>query len=994
MSISLLCPHCSHSLEVADELSGRRGPCPRCRREIVIPVADPSRVFGPFVLLEEIGRGGMGVVHKAWHQGRRQYVALKLLLPRDDSDESGIRRFRREADAVARLRHRHIVGVLEVGEVHGRHFLAMDFVKGAPLDKRLLGDGRLSIDAAIAVVRDAARGVQHAHEQGVIHRDLKPQNIFVDDAGNALVLDFGLARIRDVKGSTRSGATKGTPAYMPPEQMGGAEAPSDERSDVYSLGATLYQVLAGRAPFVGGTEYAIMVAVLGEEPVPPSRFNALARGDLDTICLKCLEKDPAARYQTAGELADELDRWLTGEPIVARPPGALARLGRRVRRKKVAAVLGALVLVTGGLAIGGVLRAKSADEEKQGGADPPAKTVAERRARTEKIFQEARSGAFAGDPEGLKKAIAEIASHREAETVDLLVAALGGTSDVLADVLRGAFLESGKTGAPIVGLDEAVRSLDRLPQRTDPPAAEPVARALARLLDQEARRAEPGLNAMDMVRRRIATAQEKRIETGGIALAKLVTEALGELAGVGDAAKTRAALERYLLLEQDEVRAAPAGRALALLGAEERSAAIASARSRFGHSGPFWSRTSPLLAKGTGKSDEAPELVAKAHEALERGDEVAARRDLDRALQLEPNNVAALVLRADLLATGGELDAAASDAERAVGLDGRSSRAFQVRAKVRLARQLITTALDDANRAVDLDPADAESWFTRGRIRALAGDARGALDDFTAACERAPSAKTFEARGQARRVLGAIDEAHEDFMAALERDPKRVEALVGRALVKVARNDIDGAEADLGAAAAVAPGFVDAWANRAFVRQVKGDVEGALSDLAKSLELAPKNALLWTSRADMRLEKGDLEGAIADATQALAFRPSYGEAWAVRGDALSRSGKSVEGLADCEKGVVSEPSNVFCYEHRAQVRARAGDTKGAFADYARLLEIDARHSSAYRLRGELHEKLGDAKSAVADYRQFLSLAPRSPHAKKVKAALAELDRPR
>jgi formylglycine-generating enzyme required for sulfatase activity len=240
----------------------------------------------------------------------------------------------------------------------------MDLVEGRTLKRRLHpgeGETKIPLVRALEAMCEVARAVEHAHEQGVVHRDLKPENVILDAGDHAHVLDFGLALVREARTKlTKTGASMGTPAYMPPEQVAG-ERGADERSDVYSLGATLYHVLTGRPPFEGATEINVLAAVLRKDPVPPRSHNARVAADLETICLKCLEKDPGKRYTTAGALADEIERYLAGEPIVARPIGRLARLARRAWRRKVATTL-VLVAASGLVAAVGLALARAARE--------------------------------------------------------------------------------------------------------------------------------------------------------------------------------------------------------------------------------------------------------------------------------------------------------------------------------------------------------------------------------------------------------------------------------------------------------------------------------------------------------------------------------------------------------------------------------------------------------------------------------------------------------
>jgi WD40 repeat protein len=280
--------------------------------EIAQARADPRRRFGRFLLLSELGRGGMGLVHRAWDERAGRVVALKTLLPDALRDPEVPARFAREAQALARLRHPGIVPVHESGEHERRPYLVMDLVEGRTFDRALAAG--MDLRSRVKVVLDAARALDHAHEQGVIHRDLKPSNVMIGADGRTLVMDFGLAKVVDAR--TRlslTGAVLGTPAYLSPEQADGRGA-VDARTDVWGLGATLYHALAGKPPFEGASEMNVLLAVATKDPEPPGRTHPEI-GALDAICLRCLEKDPARRYPTPAALAGDLERWLANEPI-------------------------------------------------------------------------------------------------------------------------------------------------------------------------------------------------------------------------------------------------------------------------------------------------------------------------------------------------------------------------------------------------------------------------------------------------------------------------------------------------------------------------------------------------------------------------------------------------------------------------------------------------------------------------------------------------------
>jgi WD40 repeat protein len=299
-----------------------------------------------YEILSELGRGGMGVVYRARHLALKRLVALKMVLP--GFVESA--RFRTEAASMARLAHPHIVQVHEVGEVAGVPYCALEYVSGGSLAQKLARTPQPPREVA-ALVQTLALAIAHAHQRGVIHRDLKPANVLLTDEGVPRITDFGLAKqMDDPSGATQTGQVMGTPSYMAPEQAAGRTSEVGPAADVYALGAILYEGLTGRPPFTGTTTLGVLDQVLRQEPVSPRQLQPGVPRDLETICLKCLQKDPARRYASATDLAEDLRRFLAGEPIRARPAGPVERLRRWCARNPAVAAL--LALVIGTLAAG------------------------------------------------------------------------------------------------------------------------------------------------------------------------------------------------------------------------------------------------------------------------------------------------------------------------------------------------------------------------------------------------------------------------------------------------------------------------------------------------------------------------------------------------------------------------------------------------------------------------------------------------------------------
>jgi TolB-like protein/predicted Ser/Thr protein kinase len=300
--------------------------------------------FGDYELLEEVGRGGQGVVFRARQKSLNRIVALKVIGLGQWATKAHLKRFRLEAEAAASLDHPHIVPIYEVGERDGQCYFSMKFVEGGQLDE-VVKQTPISIRQAVEVIAKVARTVHYAHEHGILHRDIKPGNILVDGNGEPLLTDFGLARLVETESTvTRTLEVLGTPSYMAPEQAAGNNTKLTRATDVYGLGAVLYQLLTGHPPFAGGTTYETIKLLLETEPRQPRLWSAKVDRDLSTICLKCLEKDPPRRYSSALALAEDLEHWLRHEPIKARRTGVIGRGKKWLQRNPTAAGIAVLSL--------------------------------------------------------------------------------------------------------------------------------------------------------------------------------------------------------------------------------------------------------------------------------------------------------------------------------------------------------------------------------------------------------------------------------------------------------------------------------------------------------------------------------------------------------------------------------------------------------------------------------------------------------------------------
>ncbi len=378
--------------EIPTEAETAPPPLPASGAATVAPPEGPPSVeerpnVPGFEILEELGRGGMGVVYKARQMSLSRFVALKMILAGPYAGAEHLARFRAEAEAVASLQHPGIVQIHEIGSHAGRSYLALEYVPGGTLAGKCAGRPLPPAEAA-RLVETLARSMHYAHQRGVVHRDLKPGNVLLTEDGQPKITDFGLAkRLETEPGATpagpltQSGAILGTPAYMAPEQAGGRRGAVGPAADVYALGAILYELLTGRPPFGGGSPVDVVLQVVSEEPVAPRRVEPTCPPDLEAVCLQCLRKEPARRYAGAAALADDLRRFLAGEHTQARPPTRVERVRRWAWRRRWQLAAGAvavclLLALAGSLALNALAlssggRVNPSPPPTEDGSEPP-----------------------------------------------------------------------------------------------------------------------------------------------------------------------------------------------------------------------------------------------------------------------------------------------------------------------------------------------------------------------------------------------------------------------------------------------------------------------------------------------------------------------------------------------------------------------------------------------------------------------------------------------
>ena len=451
------------------------------------PTQIPQATLTGYEILGILGRGGMGVVYKARQVGLNRLVALKMILSGAHASSEELSRFRTEAEAVARLRHPNIVQIFDIGERDGRPFFALEYCEGGSLQQKLDGTP-MEPRLAAALLATLASAIDHAHAHGIVHRDLKPANILLMADGSPKITDFGLAkRLDDDQGQTGTEAVLGTPTYMAPEQAQGKTRQVGPRADLYALGAILYDLLTGRPPFRGTTALDTIQMVQTAEPIPPSRLQPGVPADLQTICLKCLEKDPAKRYAGAAALAEDLRAFIEGRPIQARPTTALERAWKWARRKPaLAGLLGLAILaplVVAAVSLGFTLHlAGLNDQITRQNDDLEGKTTALKESNSTLVTQKGQleikqkelAKAF-GDleerQEKLRTALAgEQAAKREAQRSSF------EAQEAIADLIKLARVELRRPGSEGVRRIILQRAVTMCKQLTERPGDYPAAR--------------------------------------------------------------------------------------------------------------------------------------------------------------------------------------------------------------------------------------------------------------------------------------------------------------------------------------------------------------------------------------------------------------------------------------------------------------------------------------------------------------------------------------
>jgi tetratricopeptide (TPR) repeat protein/tRNA A-37 threonylcarbamoyl transferase component Bud32 len=921
----------------------------------------PGRLgsVGEYELLEEIARGGMGVVYKARHRRLNRLVALKMIGAGEQTRPAQYARFLIEAEAVARLHHPNIVQIYDFGESDGRPFVALELLEGGSLADRLKGTtwpGR----AAAELVATLASAMHAAHQAGIVHRDLKPSNVLFGGDGTPKIVDFGLAKRLEVEdGHTRSGQVMGTPSYMAPEQAQGRVRQIGPPTDIYALGATLYEMLTGRPPFKTPSTMETLHQVIYEDVVPPLKLRVRLARDLETICLKCLQKEPQKRYATAQELADDLRRHVDNRPIRARRTTLLARGTKWVRRRPAAATLAGLAsLALVAVTVLGLYR----DAQQKKALRDDARRVADLAVRCDQELFLAQAD-LAGNrwPDArltLTRLLTVLNSEPRLETLRHRASGLLAQAEDRrrAESRLHLFLER---------RNEAFFQETRF-TGLDLPANLQATRAAAREALGLFADAAPGdawrLGALSLA----LTPQERAEITDGcydllLILAGAVAQALPAEDARAQAERGLSILDQAARLRPEPTRAYHLRRAACLARAgDEPGAARAVAAAE---------RLQPATAH---------DFFLDGQERYRRGDWPAALSQFDTVLRLRPGHFWAQCLAAICAIQTNQHGRAQVGlnvcVQREPGfvwlylLRGFAAGQSAVQARVAGKALKIADGSFEAGAASQFEAAEADYQKALELLGQKPNDELRYV--------------LFVNRALMRSQRGRLNEAMADFAAAIRANDHHYHAYAGLAQVFERQKRWDDAVAQFTRAIQRKPGWPPLYRGRAAARMGRdapapADRAAALEDLNQAIQFEtagnPVLASDHTRRGDLLRAGGHMEEALAACDAALAIVPGYDKGHRLRVLVLLDLKRFDEVIGSCERALAQGKPWADIHEIRGVARAGRGDWAGAIDDYSQALVLRPGRPAVLTLRGLAYVVSDSPRLALRDFDAALRL---------------------
>ena len=952
----------------------------------------------------------MGVVYKARHIALKRIVALKMVLDGAHAGAAQLARFRAEAEAVAKLQHPHIVQIYEVGEFDGRPFFSLEYVEGGSLDKKIAGTPQPA-RAAANLVEAIARAMHAVHQQGIVHRDLKPANVLMTKDGQPKVSDFGLAKQLDADQQlSHSGAIMGTPAYMAPEQAAGKIREIGPVTDVYALAAILYDLLTGRPPFKGATVMDTIDQVRSKDPVPPSQLQPKVPRDLETICLKGLRKDARQRYGSALELADDLHRFLDGQPILARPVSAWERAWKWARREPtkavaVAAVLLALVAGAVGIVFYGLYKDQQATTREQEAttrakeANVRAEKLEQQQGRRQEIDRLSNSArekeAIAREKEAIARAEKleqqqgrrrEIdplrISASEAESIEYLTNAERDLAKALAiyNNDREAFGDelgsSLKASFNLVGTKLKIQVKEKddraklVADRKDFADREKLFRSARYkvVFHTISFREENRTDDTTVVR----SAAPKALEELGLDVTKRPEEFAAGLERFRPVEESREQLDRIaqdcyqILLAWSAAEAVPGADAVDAEASPRRALQLLDRAEALAKAFPIE------------KSQVYHLRRAQVHELL--GNQSDADNERKRAEEIAKSGAPTATI--DLFESAlnhyrkGEIQDAAADCEQVFNKESDHFWTKYVAALCDLRQKNWGVAIVRLSTCLEMWPESP--WLLMHRALAHAGAAHAKELETAQAVARGATALADSLHKSAANSLRASSDDFDAAMRTETNDAFRAELLTNRSFIWIQRKRWPEAEADLTQAIALRPTAYQGHVNLALVYQKQAKRAEAVKAIDDAIKLQPRKAILYATRARLQLGRGDAKAARQDFEDFLTREEKGTPRWAEALVDLARLKLKAEelapALADCDAVVQAIPMFAPGHRQRAEVLLRLNRHDDAGQALDRYVANNGPElSQIHRARGLIQMRKGKLVEAVEAFTRALAL---------------------
>jgi tetratricopeptide (TPR) repeat protein len=987
----------------------------------------PARV-GRYRVLRLLGEGGMGTVYEAEQDSPRRAVALKVIRPGLVAPPL-LRRFAQEAQILGRLHHPGIAQIYDAGLAEdGQPFFALELVRGEPLDEHA---HRQSLDAAgrLELLARVCDAVQHAHEQGVVHRDLKPGNVLVDEAGQPKVLDFGVARATDADlltstAHTRTGQLVGTPSYMSPEQVAADPAAVDRRSDVYTLGVILYELLTGRLPYplqhLPLPEVAWVIRE--QEPVRLGALDRRLRGDVETIVAKALEKDRARRYQSAAELAADVRRHLSNEPIKARPPSALYQLRKFARRHKalVATTAVFLGLLLGGGAVTAWQEVRLAHAERDQALEQARRGQEAREAlvRAEVLREQARaerdSRKWAQAREQAERALALAEGGPTAEELVAQVKRVRGELDeeqkdrrLVADIEAARLVQAETlTGEGRFASERAIPRFQEAFRAYGLPVGQGDPAAAAARLRRRPAEVRQAVNAalddwLDLAARPQNRASEPHLDwLRALVAAELDEGGLREIRAAcqeQDPGKRRVALER--LAAAPDVHQLPPDTltrlARRLVDAQSPSSAVQLLRRAWRqYPADFWvshdlgetlTMTEPLrwaeavryLTAAVALRPDSPGVHNNLGRALQEGkqfDEAIAC--FQKAIALDPKLAGPHSNLGLVLKGKGRVDEAIACYRQAIALDPKFALPHTNLGNALQDKGRLDEAIASHRRAVALDPKSVLANNNLGNALYRKGQFDEAVASLREALAIDPNyAPAHTNLGLVHAARGRLDEAIACFQNAVEVDPKYFQAHYNLGIALQRKGRLDEAVACFRQAISINPKYAPVHAQLGLALWGMGKPDEAVACLRQTISIDPKDASAHYNLGNALYRKGRPDEAVACFRQAISLDPKYAPAHYSLGSALQATGRPDEALACFRRAVEIAPKDAIAHTNLGIALVDKGRPDEGIACLRRAISLDPKHTPAHYNLGSALQATGRLDEAVACYRQAVALAP-------------------